>query len=414
MAGLLSKDFVLNFIKTKKIKIKSPKLDLGIDSNIQNINKKDLSCKSWIELSRDNFNFNISTIKNLILDQKIFVVLKSNAYGHGLKEIGYFCDQNEQVAGACVFSLSEALFLRSNNFKKDILVLALIDAAIEDAILNNITLTVFNLDLAYQIHNLAKKLSIDVKVHIKIDTGLSRLGFLAQDLKNTIESIKIISELNFIKIDGIFSHFAESDSQDDVFTLKQLENFRLVLKALELEGIFIPNRHISNSSSVLRHGSKFYDFNMVRIGGSSLGLIKPKVKEVLGFDLRFVLTWKCKSVQIKNIPKDSFVSYERTYQVKKDTKIAILPVGYYDGLPRALSNKGFFQVNGKMVPILGRIGMNMTIVDVSEVKNLDSESIFTVISPLKGVTPDDISSKSAMLTYEVMTGLSQSIFKMVV
>lgn len=370
---------------------------------------------SWIELDGRILSYNITTIKNLVGDTKIAAVIKANGYGHGLKELGSFYDRHDAIAMLCTFSLREALVLRSHGVHKDILVLGAVDDAIEEAIDKNICVPLYDIEQAYAYHAVAARLGTALRAHIKIDTGLSRLGFLADE---ALSSIKKIAQLPYLKCEGIFSHCAESDLQDDSFTRLQIERLTAVINQCAHEDIRFKHAHIANSSAMIRYAGSdiLAPYTTVRVGGSLLGLLKPYIQSIISNDvsLRPLFTWKARCMQIKRIPAGSYVSYARTYQTEKDSLIGIVPVGYSDGIDRYFSNRGFVLVKGKKAPILGRVCMNALIVDLSALDHVTLADEVILVGNYPGLTPDDLAAALDTINYEVLTRINQDIPRIMV
>lgn len=358
----------------------------------------------WVEISSQNFNHNVFQFKSAYQNQEIYAVLKADAYGHGLEQIGQLADQNDGISGACTFSLSEALRLRAVGFKKPILVLGVIDSSIESAILNAISLTVYSEDIAIKISAVAKYLNLKAIVHIKVDTGLSRLGFLVDE--NIVDNIKKVYGLEGLHIEGIYTHFAESDLESPEYTFDQISKFKKVLELLFLNGINIQKKHVANTSAALRflNDPILKDFNMLRIGGGLYGFKKPFIKKLESLDLKPIFKWKSKILQIKTIPKDSYVGYSRTFKTERETKIAVLPFGYSDGYPRSLSNLGSVFINGQSVSIIGRIAMNATTVDITDLKDVSIDSEVLIMGE-NYAHPDVIAEKANTITYDILTSI---------
>lgn len=311
--------------------------------------------QTYLEISTSAFNHNITYYKNKIgLHNKLAIVIKGNGYGHGLQQIANLCEKNEYVDWICVAQLSEALALQ--NITKPILVLGYSDVSPEYAVGKNIHFMMDHLEYAQNLNNIGTKYSYQFNVHIKIDTGLSRMGILATD---AYEFICQLQQLSHISISGIYSHFSASDS-NPIFSSYQFEQFNTLIAQLHQNNIFPTHIHMGNSASnsTIAYPEHF-NFFRVGIGAYGLGLDKA--------DLKPVMTWKTHIAHIKTVPKGSYISYTGSYQTKRTTRIALLPIGYYDGYKLNFSNKTTVHINGSYAPILGRIAMNMTIIDITDV-----------------------------------------------
>ena len=381
---------------------------------------------TWIELDKKQFFKNISILKKLSKNKLLALVVKANAYGHGLLPVAQMAQENFDIDYLCTFKLSEALFLRKNKIKKPILILGLIDDELSEAIKNSIDLTIFDLETAQELDYQAKKLNRIANIHIKIDTGLSRLGFLYDD----IESVKQISKLENINIKGIFSHFSESDIEEDSFTKLQIQRFVELLQQLEEQNIEIQFKHIENSSAVIRFQHDSIDFNSVRIGGSAYGLLlgdfnfvrvggaaygikKDYINGAFPLDIKPIFSWKSRIINIKKVPADSYISYARTFKADKETTIGIIPIGYCDGFDRRFSNNSFVLINNMKAKILGRVCMNMTIIDVT---NLDVQvgTEVTLMTDHPELSPTFLAKKLDTINYELLTKINSEISRIIV
>jgi len=367
---------------------------------------KEIIRPTWIEIDRAAFEHNIMSYKSIVKPALLAPVIKSNAYGHGIAPIAKICDQHESVDLICVVSLSEALLLRSQGIKKPILVLSIVDGDLDEAIAYDIDLVVYDLAMALELNHIGSMLNKKAQVHVKVDTGLSRLGLLQGE---AITFIETLHHLPFINIRGMFTHFASSESTDQTYTNQQLENFNFVIQQIEAKGIVIPLKHTSCSAAITANlGSHF---TMVRAGIGMYGLWssdenKQVTKENYPqFSLRSVLTWKTRVIHIKEIPADSYVGYDLTYQADKATRIATLPVGYWDGYDRGLSNKGKVLINNHLVPIVGRVAMNLTMIDVTGLDVAVGNEV-TLLGNHAGVTADDMARHCGTINYEVVTRIN--------
>jgi alanine racemase len=311
--------------------------------------------QTFLEISTSAFNHNAAYYKNLIgHHNKLAAVIKGNGYGHGLHQAAFLCEQNKHIDWLLVMHLSEAVALQ--NISKPILVLGYNDIAIENAIGKNIQFMIDNLEYAQKLNAVGKQYSYQFNVHIKVDTGLSRMGILAHQ---ALPFIQQLQKLDYINIIGICSHFSASDSQPE-FTAQQYTQFNDVIAQLHDTNITIPYMHMSNTAAISTVNYK-ESFNFFRIGLGLYGLGHNKSH------LQPVMTWKTHITHIKTIPANSYVSYAGEYQTKRTTRIALLPVGYYDGYKFRFSNKTSVMINGALAPVIGRVAMNITIVDVTDI-----------------------------------------------
>lgn len=324
---------------------------------------------SWIELSKAALEHNLKLYKSFIGNQTyLAAVVKSNAYGHGLLEIARLCQESSSVDWLCTAHLSDALILRNSGITKPLLVLTYIDVDPTLAALHSIDLVVFDHATLKMLSAIGTTINKQFNVHLKIDTGMSRLGVLPHE---AAEFVLYALSLPHITVVGLCTHFAESAIADFSFTLQQLDAFNTVLEELKQHAISIPIRHTAKSSAITN--IPMSNYNLVRLGAGMYGLwasefTKNTAAEINpDFILQPVMTWKTKVMALKKIPAGSFVGYDRTYQVSVDSTIAILPMGYYEGYDRRLMNKGIVRINNQNARVAGRICMNLTMVDVTHI-----------------------------------------------
>jgi len=359
---------------------------------------------SFVEISKSAILHNLSQYQRIVGKKvEVMPIVKSNAYGHGMVEAAKLVAPRVNWLG--VASLGEALELRKNNIKKKIFVLSYApQRQLEQGIRQNIDLPVYDLAYAKIISDVAGKLNKKAKVHIKIDTGATRVGVLA---KQGIEFIKEVRQLPNLNIVGIYSHFAASE-ENQQYTRFQLNNFQKVLPQLEIEGIDIPYRHFACSAAALVEPAAH--FNMIRLGLGLYGLWpseqakKIALKQYPWLNLKPALTWKTKVIQVKDIPKGTKVGYGCTYTAKKKMKIAVLAVGYWEGYDRHLSNKGEVMIRNKKCPVIGRVCMNLTMVDVSKAKGVKAGDEVILLG--KGMSAEDMAESIGTINYEVVTRIN--------
>ncbi len=365
-----------------------------------------MTTASWIEIDKEALEHNILNYKSIIKPALLAPVIKSNAYGHGVELIAKICDQNDLVNMLCVVSLKEARALRLINITKPIVVLSIIDDNLKYIITHDIDVVAYDIAFIYELNNIGKRLNKKAKIHIKVDSGLSRLGLYHQDI---LTLIKQTQELPFIVINGIFTHFAESENADQTFTNYQIEQFNTLIQQLDAMKISIPFKHMACSAAT--SGNTNSRYNLVRVGIGTYGLwSSPDSKQITlqqypQFSLKPVLTWKTKIIQIKDILAGSFVGYDRTYQVQNLTRIAIIPVGYWDGYDRRLSNKGRVVINNQQAPIIGRIAMNLSIIDITGLDVSINHDV-TLLGNHQGLTADDIATICQTINYEIVTRIN--------
>ena len=362
---------------------------------------------SWVEISRSAILYNLAQFQKITGKKvEIMPIVKSNAYGHGMIETAKLISSKVKWLG--VVSLGEAIELRKNKIKNRIFVLSYAQSRyLEQGIRQNIDLPVYDLAYAKLISKISKKVKKIAKVHIKIDTGTSRVGVLAKD---AVKFIQQVNKLPNLKIQGVWSHFAASE-ENQKYTQLQLNNFNKILDQLEKLKINIPTKHFSCSAAALTQPQAHFD--LVRLGLSLYGLWpsalakRIALKKYPWLKLKPALNWKTKVLQVKNISKGTKVSYGCAYTAKKKMKIAVIAVGYWEGFDRHLSNKGEVIISGQRCKVIGRVCMNLTIVDVSKVKNVKSGDEVTLIG--KKITAEEIAEKINTINYEIVTQINPEL-----
>ena len=313
----------------------------------------------------DNICHNIDDIKReLNKDTKVMVIVKADGYGHGAVPIAKALNNRVNAYGVAI--IEEAIELREAGIKKPILILGHTPIEAYNYLINyDITQTIFQYEAAKALSLEAAKENKIAKIHIKIDTGMNRLGF--PDKMESIMEIKKIKELKNIEIEGIFTHYAKADEIDKSSTEKQLKRFLDFVKKLEEEGVMIPVKHASNSAGIIEVRES--DLNMVRCGIASYGIYPSKDVDHNHIRLRPAMTLESHIIFIKEVGAGEGVSYGSTFITNRRTRIATIPVGYADGYSRNLSNRGKVIINGQYAPIIGRICMDQFMVDVTDIKD---------------------------------------------
>ena len=350
---------------------------------------------SWVEISKSAFDRNIASYKSIIDPKtKIGIVIKSNAYGHDTATMFNLCQHNPHIDYICTNSLSEALLARSNGVTKKMLVISLIDEHPELAITNNINLIGHSFNQIKQLNEIGARIQKPAKIHVKVDTGMSRLGFLPEELYRVIDQIRAMP---FIQIEGVFTHFAESSKENTEFTNFQSNNFKTIIHTLEQKGTTIPFRHISNTAGIPQTTS-MKEVNMIRMGAGAFGFYPSEANVALlknidnKFNLTPILSWKTRIMEIKKIPANRFVGYGRTYTTDRETVLGFLPIGYADGFDKKLSNKGVVYLSKQktFAPIIGLICMNMTIIDLTDVHDVNIADEVKLIGTQKEICAQTI------------------------
>jgi len=365
-----------------------------------------VNCNCWVEINLDRIRDNIKQIKNILpKETKLLIVVKADGYGHGAIEVSKVAI----LSGAnylAVANCQEAIALREAKIITPILVLGIVfPQDILKVIKYGLTLAIYQLKTAQSLSYWAEKYNQKAKVHIKVDSGMGRLGILPHE---TLDFVKKLKELPFVEIEGIYTHLATADEEDDTYALGQFNKFKKILKTLEKEGISIPLKHILNSAGFLRFPSMCLD--LVRIGIMAYGLYPSSYcREKIS--LKPAMCFKTRILQIKNLPKDSGISYGKTYITSQETKLAVLPVGYNDGYNRLLSDKGRVIIKDKILPLRGRICMDMCMVEISELKKVreGEEVILFGDNEFQSISVDEIAKICHSINYEIVCQVGKSV-----
>ena len=316
----------------------------------------------------DAIEYNIEKMKeNLPEDTKLIVVAKADCYGHGALQTTSLLSLKEYVWGFAVATLDEAIVLRRGGITKPILVLGCIfPEQWVDALENNIRITVYTEELTKVLSDLAVKIGRKAYVHVKLDTGMGRIGFTPG--KEVADKIEEISKLPNIVMEGLYTHFSKADEGDKSYTMKQMEAYTWMKEELAGRGITFSYYHCCNSAGII--DLKGAGQNLSRAGISTYGMYPSEEVHKENVDLKPALELISHVAFVKWVDEGEMISYGGTYVTKRRTKIATIPVGYGDGYPRSLSNKGYMLIHGKKAPIIGRVCMDQCMVDVTEIEDV--------------------------------------------
>lgn len=363
--------------------------------------------RAWAEIDLDALLHNFNAIKSHT-DAKIFSVVKANAYGHSVSKIALLLDK----AGTDFFAVSnidEADELRALGIEKPILILGYTPPFLAEKLIKlNISQTIFSLDYAKELDDFAKKAGGVINAHLKLDTGMGRLGYNCRnDEFIGLSDAKKSLLLSSIKFDGIFTHFPVADStrkSDKTYTLAQYKRFLKAISLLEADGFSFGIKHCCNSAATLLSPDKHLD--AIRPGNILYGLT-PDAGLTLPYSLIPVMTFKAAVSMVKTLNKNETVNYGRTFKAKKSMKLATITAGYADGFPRLLSNRGYVLINGKKAPIVGRICMDQFCADVSDIDGVKEGD--TVILFGKELPVENVAKWANTINYEIVCGLSKRV-----
>lgn len=371
---------------------------------LENISGKPLIRNTWVEINLDNLKHNIKQAKDIIGENtKLAGVLKADAYGHGAIYSAKTMIENgvEMLAVACI---TEAIELRRHYSEIPILIMGYTtDEQLPLAVENNITMTMFSLEQAKKLSEIAKDLNKEAKIHIKIDTGMNRLGLKVKP--ETIDIIEEISKLDNVIIEGIFTHLALKTTETD---MEQCELFMEVINKLESRNINIPIKHICDGIAMVIYPKIHLD--MVRVGSYLYGGQPDYVGRE---STKPVMSFKTKIAHIKEIEKGEGVGYGYSFVAEKKTIVGTLPVGYSDGYLRCIQEKGEVSVLGKRAPIIGKICMDQMMIDLTNIPEAKVGDIAVLI----GEGPEDNISLIEVAAYadtnrnEILSGISRRVPK---
>ena len=359
----------------------------------------------WVEIDLDNLKYNFKQLKgNLSAGTLVMAVVKADAYGHGVIPVAQtLIDEGVDRLGVAL--PEEGVELREAGINVPIQVLGEVLSSQYRLIIDyDLIPTIARKDSLQKINELAEKQGIRKKVHIKIDTGMGRIGVFPDQ---ALSFIKEAQQLRHIKIEGLMTHFATADEEDKEYTYQQWERFLYINRELGNMGISIPLKHAGNSAAVIDLAE--FQLNMVRPGISLYGLLPSD--HVNTIDLKPVLSWKAKVDFIKDVPAGTAISYGATYITKRKSTIATIPLGYADGYSRLLSNKGFVLIKGQRAPVRGSVCMDQFMVDVSDIPNVDVGDEVVLIGKQVHdmITATDIADLIGTINYEVLCNVSKRV-----
>ncbi len=371
------------------------------------MNKKYNRVKAQIDLTAIRSNME-ALYHNLPGHSSLMGIIKADGYGHGCERIGQMLEELSFVWGYGVATGDEALELKAVPLHKPVLVLGCVFPDQYDAMIENeVRMNVYTYDMAVEIAERAAALNLKAYVHVKIDSGMNRLGFSCT--QESIDQIEALCQLPELETEGIFTHFSKADEADKAFTEKQINSFNYMIDALHKRGISFPLVHAANSAGIIDFGSLPYP--LVRAGIAMYGLYPSEEVDRTHVRLKPALSLKSRVIMVKDIHAGDSVSYGGLFTADHTMRIATVPVGYGDGYPRSLSEKGSVLIRGKRAKILGRVCMDQFMVDVSDIPDVSFLDPVTLIGTDgdEEITVEELAQLSGRFNYEFVCDLNKRI-----
>lgn len=383
------------------------------------MSKVNANLLTWVEINQLALANNIKIFRHLIGPKVLLApCVKANAYGHGLVESSKIAVQ----AGAdwlAVNALFEAEMLRSAGIKCPIYITGYVmKKKLAQAVKLGCRLVIYNKETIKKLADVAEKQNKKAFVHIKVETGTNRQGIPQKDV---LDFVNFVKKFPHIEVEGLTTHFANiEDRINDEYAQFQLNNFRKTLETLETHGVKIPIPNCANSAAAILFPESH--FRLVRPGISVYGLWPSEKTEIAAkkmhryIELEPVLCWKTRIAQIKNIEKGTYVGYGCTHKTKRKTRLAVLPVGYYEGYDRGFSSKGYVLIHGKRAKVLGRVCMNMIMVDVTKIPQARVEDTVTLLGRdgREEITAEYLAELIGTINYEITARINENIPRVVV
>lgn len=375
----------------------------------EEIQKKELYYRVQAKVHLNAIRHNLLEIRGKI-DQaaKLMVIIKADAYGHGAVPLAKAIGESSLVDAYGVAIIEEAIELREAGISKPLLILGYTPKEQYDLVVAyNVAQTIFQYEMAEALSKEAVKQNKTARIHIKVDTGMSRIGFT--DTRESIQHIKKIAELPNIEIEGLFSHFARADEEDRKTTEAQLARYRSFVKDLEKENIHIPIKHIANSAGIIEFPEASY--NMVRCGIATYGIYPSDMVHKERVELIPAMEIKTHVIYVKDVEAGVGISYGATYITDRKRRIATIPVGYADGYSRNLSNCGKVIIHGQYAPVVGRICMDQFMVDVTDISDVKQGDTVTLLGRDADayISAEELAEWSHSFAYELVCTVGKRI-----
>ena len=361
----------------------------------------------WAEIDLDAIKYNIDSIKRRVDTKELIAVVKADAYGHGALDVSKTLVENGATKLA-VAVITEAMELRHGNINTPIMILGYTPLEFAADLINyDIEQTIFDLEYAKKLSEIALNLGKKAKVHVALDTGMGRIGFLIND--NSLNEILKISSLKGLEVVGIFTHFATADESDKNYSNKQYKKFTDFNEKLVSKGVNISLKHVSNSGAIIDMPNTYLDG--VRAGIVLYGYYPSEDVLKQNLDLKKAISIKTQVAHVKILDKNEYVSYGRKFKTERKSIIATLPIGYADGYSRALTGKAKVIINGKFAPVVGTICMDQCMIDVTDIGDVHVGDEVIVLGKDKDLKfdADDMAKAMGTINYEVLCMIKQRI-----
>ena len=364
----------------------------------------------WAEVDLKAIAHNIRELRRITNPKACFMaVVKANAYGHGIIEVARQSLENGAEALG-VANIEEGIQLRKAGIDAPVLIFGYTSPVHAKKLIEfDITQTVYSYETSRALSEAVAAYGKKIKVHIKVDTGMGRVGILRGIKDNSLSEVESISRLPMLELEGIYTHFATADKSDRSYAGKQFEIFMGFLNQLRIAGLEIPVTHAANSAAIINMPETHLD--MVRAGISIYGLYTSEEVDRSIIKLKPAMELKTKIIHLKKVPAGFKVSYGTTYETEKPTTVATVSIGYADGLNRLLSSKGRMLVCGHSAPIVGRVCMDMTMLDVGEIPEIVMEEEVVVFGKQGNalISVDEIASTINTINYEVVSTIMERV-----
>jgi alanine racemase len=363
---------------------------------------------TWAEVDLDRFGRNIAAIQTAVGPGcAILLVVKADAYGHGSVEISRAA-MEAGVSMLGVATLHEGIELRSAGLTAPIVILSpSLRSEVDEIIEHRLTPCVSSLEFAELLSRRCVAHEVITRIHVEVDTGMGRTGISDGD---ALEFLERVGAMPNLKLEGVFTHFPDADSGNTFFAEEQLRRFHEILDVLARRKIEVPIRHAANSAGILSLAQSRLD--MVRPGILAYGLY-PSTRVPRVIPVEGVMSFKSRVVQLRSVPAGRFISYGRTYQTKRTTRVGVLPVGYGHGLPWLLSNRGEVLIRGRRAPIIGRVTMDLTMVDATEIPDvgLGDEAVLFGEQGGAVITLEEVAERAETIPYEILCSMGKRVVR---